>query len=1005
MPSPQAQTVLYGDNGTAPLTSPNAIGFKFTGWRVSAAGGAVFDIANTVLTDSVHIYASWQAMPEAGIYFHANEVAAGGGNLMEGTMPADRRDEPYSMLFPVGLETPRVSGYTFGGWWSTSAAIGGIEYEPGVSRVYTHTDVYARWTPATPIDIRFIENTGSPAGDELVQGFPSDITGVAYDSMISPPLTSPTFRGHRFTGWYASAADATAGNSPLTLSGRYFTEDTNIYAGWEQKSDVELTFSANRPNGAPDTVAGTLPAPQEMAYGEVPSAAEAFSVTPIMVGYRFDGWYSEAACNTAFNFSAGLYANTVAYAKWTRIAARYAVSFDSIGNLALESPPVTLVPDTAPSAATGIQYNDKVTAPSSVPEAEGYSFVDWFVTAGAFGDGSGSEIAGNTRVDFDSRITGSAVYYAGWKSASPVSVRYVANNGSNPVSLMPTTRNVPFCGVVAAPVTTPSSLGYRFDGWWTEASGGSRFSFGTRAKITAPSGGGDPVLNIYAHWVSMDAPSVTWVSDGLLSAPGPGAVDRDTFPESGGVAYGTLLARPDSDPSREGYRFLGWFADAGFNATYTFGKRITSNVNIYAKWEMDSSFVAVDYHLGKPAEATGMVVNSVDANVEGLYLEGLVRGYGSRVDLPDLILEGWRFDGWWDHENGGSEYTNKRDTANGSREYYARWTKMPDVNISFDTGGGSAVAAQSIAYNARPASISSPSRSGYDCAGWYTDAGLTSPFSAAARVSADSTLYAKWNAKAPPAAPVTYFTVTFNYGGVKANTSVRVKSGSTVARPQNPSAAGKTFGGWYTGSDFKTPYNFTTQVKKNLTLYAKWTAASVTPKPPEPPVFPNVQKIRTPLTKIYLTKKKSYSAAIVLDGPGGVAVKDKLTWTSSKPKIATVSASGKITAKKTGKAVITAKAQNGKILKINVNVVKKAAALKKLSVKGLKKTMKLKKTAQIKLKLSPSKATNLKVSFKSSRASGLSVDKAGKVTAKKKGKYTITVKVGKKKVKIKITVK
>ena len=171
-------------------------------------------------------------------------------------------------------------------------------------------------------------------------------------------------------------------------------------------------------------------------------------------------------------------------------------------------------------------------------------------------------------------------------------------------------------------------------------------------------------------------------------------------------------------------------------------------------------------------------------------------------------------------------------------------------------------------------------------------------------------------------------------------------------------------------------------------------------------VAKNVTKISTPLKKVYIQKGKSY---VVPYGAydGSKAIKPKLTWKSSKPKIAKVSQTGKVTIPKTvkkGKATITATAANGKKLTITVNVSSKAVKLKKMTVKA-PATMKVKATKFMTIKLAQTKATLTKVTFKSSKASGLSVDKAGKLTAIKKGKYTITIKIGSVTVKKKITVK
>jgi hypothetical protein len=183
-----------------------------------------------------------------------------------------------------------------------------------------------------------------------------------------------------------------------------------------------------------------------------------------------------------------------------------------------------------------------------------------------------------------------------------------------------------------------------------------------------------------------------------------------------------------------------------------------------------------------------------------------------------------------------------------------------------------------------------------------------------------------------------------------------------------------------------------------------------------PAKSPNVQKIRTPLKTIYLTKGKSYKLAYVLDGPGGKPINDpKLAFSVSKTgKAAAVKVSWtkkgssgiyRIKAQKLGKSTVTFKAQNGTTLKVKVVVQKKKAALKKFSAK-LSKKLKKGKSYQIKISGLTKKASNVgTVTFKSSKKSIAKVDAAGKVTALKKGTVKITVKIGTKKVVKKLTVK
>jgi alpha-amylase len=172
----------------------------------------------------------------------------------------------------------------------------------------------------------------------------------------------------------------------------------------------------------------------------------------------------------------------------------------------------------------------------------------------------------------------------------------------------------------------------------------------------------------------------------------------------------------------------------------------------------------------------------------------------------------------------------------------------------------------------------------------------------------------------------------------------------------------------------------------------------------------NVTKIRTPLTTVNITKGKKLKLPVAFyDGKATVTKKAGKTFKSSNKKVVTVNAkTGKIKAKKKGKAKITLTTANGKSLTIKVKVGKKAVKLKKFKLKGIKKkalSLKAGKTKDLKIKLAQKKASDLKVKFKSSKKRVVKVDAVGRITAVKKGKATITAKVGKKTVKIKVKVK
>lgn len=128
----------------------------------------------------------------------------------------------------------------------------------------------------------------------------------------------------------------------------------------------------------------------------------------------------------------------------------------------------------------------------------------------------------------------------------------------------------------------------------------------------------------------------------------------------------------------------------------------------------------------------------------------------------------------------------------------------------------------------------------------------------------------------------------------------------------------------------------------------------------------------------------------------------RVTYKSSNDKVAGVTQSGVIRAKKKGNAVITLTSANKKTYRIKVTVKK---APKKVTLSAKKKTLKKGKTFRIKAKL-PSGSAAFGIRYKSSNKKVASVDAKGKVKARKKGSAAITVKLyNGKKAGMKITVK
>ncbi|MBO7708860.1 MAG: Ig-like domain-containing protein, partial [Lachnospiraceae bacterium] len=128
-----------------------------------------------------------------------------------------------------------------------------------------------------------------------------------------------------------------------------------------------------------------------------------------------------------------------------------------------------------------------------------------------------------------------------------------------------------------------------------------------------------------------------------------------------------------------------------------------------------------------------------------------------------------------------------------------------------------------------------------------------------------------------------------------------------------------------------------------------------------------------------------------------------VSWKSSKPGIASVTKKGKITGKKKGTALIKVTTAAGAAYSFKIRVQPQKVATKKI-VTGVPKSITLKKKHKAKIEAQLIPITTLdKLSYATSSRKIATVRK-GTITAAGKGTAIITVKAGKKQIKIKLKV-
>ena len=160
-------------------------------------------------------------------------------------------------------------------------------------------------------------------------------------------------------------------------------------------------------------------------------------------------------------------------------------------------------------------------------------------------------------------------------------------------------------------------------------------------------------------------------------------------------------------------------------------------------------------------------------------------------------------------------------------------------------------------------------------------------------------------------------------------------------------------------------------------------------------------KITTTTKSLTLAKGATYKKLAFSIAVTPVTSKEKVTYSSSNKKVATVSSKGVIKAKKAGTAKITVKSGKKKVV-----VTVKVTGVKTTNLSGVPAAKNVSKGKSFKIKaIATPKNTDEKITFKSSNKKVVTVTSKGVVKGLKKGTATITVQSGSKKMTCKVTVK
>ena len=272
------------------------------------------------------------------------------------------------------------------------------------------------------------------------------------------------------------------------------------------------------------------------------------------------------------------------------------------------------------------------------PTRDGYRFLGWY----------DAETGGN-RLDGTNTVTSDITVYARWERIIPTyTLSYDLNGGDGTIA----TASVKEGEKVTIP-TDPTRNGYKFLGWFTERNGGSKVSSDT--VVTGN-------ITVHARWERI-IPTYTVSYD---VNGGNGSYSPTTVKE------GEKITLP-ADPTREGYKFLGWFTTPTGGDKVTSDTAVAGNMTLYAHWNEIKKSFALTY------DTDG-----------GKHIDPVTLADGDRLPLPTSTRRGYTFLGWYDAKDGGNRLTPGTSTISGDMTAYARWQKETtgeNTNAGSSTNG------------------------------------------------------------------------------------------------------------------------------------------------------------------------------------------------------------------------------------------------------------------------------------------------------------------------------
>ncbi|MBQ2540830.1 MAG: InlB B-repeat-containing protein, partial [Paludibacteraceae bacterium] len=602
------------------------------------------------------------------------------------------------------------------------------------TKLYVHKRSAGTWSGYS--NVRFFAATASWGGDDASMGSESNM--ASYGANLTNTQTNYGFNGNNYyaiklnkkgakeSGSRANLSTSYIGNAissmnkTMTIKAKISTDGGSSYsAGNTPGKLTAASFKFTTYNSCSSATSATVNAGSASSTLSVGYTADLTLTAVDVDGYDFIGWSSGTNASTNVGTTKTVTVNptgATTYYAWYR-EKRHQIK-------ALTPSPSAGGSSNSPSSWT---YAGEITGGSiSVSTNTGYDFTGWTISSGSgtFANASATSTTFYPTADSELRPN---------FTTKTITVTLDGNEGTGG------TATVKYNASSLTSITHASRAGYSLNGYYTEASGGSKVinADGSLNNVSGWVSGGywkqtDETQVLYAQWTEDE--TYYNLKFGTRSGEGSyGTVAAINATTSASLTTNTnylsgtsvrVTATPDDD-----YKFVSWYnaATGGSEVTtdnpYTF--TLNAATSVYAHFVLKTTSITLERN-GGSGGTTSKTINH-GASMTGLTAPG---------------RSGYTFTGWWTEASGGTKvidsdgtlvasvsgYTTsgkKWDYDDPTLTLYAQWTEKTSTLTTsnhYDSGDPSYAAptksASSIGISTTATVTASSAGTGYTFAGW-----------------------------------------------------------------------------------------------------------------------------------------------------------------------------------------------------------------------------------------------------------------------------------------------